>query len=441
MPKTFQDTIAVCRYLHIRYLWIDSVCIMQDKDDLSDWSREASLMHKVYTYSHCNIAASDAPDGTHGLFRTRFATDVEPVKIKIALRGAPPREYNCEEKYFWRLRVNDTVLNKRGWVFQERLLAPRVLIFGHDQILWECRVHGACEKYPRKLPAQLTPESDNKANFNYHKYLQTPASRNDGRYAHCYGLWDEVVRSYTHTTLTNSSDKMIAISGIAKSFAIILGDIYVVGMWRGHLHQGLMWKSWGFGHMRTRPTDYRAPTWSWASIEGPVDYVGQYYRTSAFRVHIKDVVLVHETEDTTGQVRRGHLDLQGDLKPLFVILLPQSDTPVVRLLVDGLGKPSGYHHHPRFDVSDIDTSKLLEDSAKGRLYYMNFQVAVKRICWMMLRLVNEQQGIFERIGLNVTYLGDGRDALDALLVNLDNDTKRGLPCLRYEDGKHTIRII
>jgi hypothetical protein len=69
MPKTFQDALGVCRKLGIRYLWIDSLCIIQDKDDLQDWYREASLMSKVYLHSRCNIPAAHGENNTKGLFR------------------------------------------------------------------------------------------------------------------------------------------------------------------------------------------------------------------------------------------------------------------------------------------------------------------------------------------------------------------------------------
>jgi len=68
LPETFRDAVQVTRELGIRYLWIDSLCIIQDKHDCRDWYHEANLMDKVYLHSYCNISAADANDSTGGLF-------------------------------------------------------------------------------------------------------------------------------------------------------------------------------------------------------------------------------------------------------------------------------------------------------------------------------------------------------------------------------------
>jgi hypothetical protein len=86
MPKTFQDAVQVARQLHIRYLWIDSLCILQDADDLSDWRREAGLMHRVYSNSHCNISASWAANSTEGLFPPSERSAPKPNTINLRLR-------------------------------------------------------------------------------------------------------------------------------------------------------------------------------------------------------------------------------------------------------------------------------------------------------------------------------------------------------------------
>jgi hypothetical protein len=63
LPRTFRDAITVTRHFSVRYLKVDSLCIIQDSPD--DWARESVRMHEVYPTSSCNIAASasDSPDG------------------------------------------------------------------------------------------------------------------------------------------------------------------------------------------------------------------------------------------------------------------------------------------------------------------------------------------------------------------------------------------
>jgi len=67
LPQTFQDAIELTRRLGIRYIWIDSLCIVQD--DASDWADESKQMGTIYERSYLTIAATSAPDGDGGLFR------------------------------------------------------------------------------------------------------------------------------------------------------------------------------------------------------------------------------------------------------------------------------------------------------------------------------------------------------------------------------------
>jgi hypothetical protein len=100
---------------------------MQDRDDLSDWAREASLMYKVYSNSYCNISAPDSSDGTHGLGRDCTTLELEPERIEIHHENASgsmvTKVYNAEKSSswqpgLWRIHVENNVVNKRGWVFQ-----------------------------------------------------------------------------------------------------------------------------------------------------------------------------------------------------------------------------------------------------------------------------------------------------------------------------------
>ena len=66
LSKTVQEVIKVTQALGLRYLWVDSLCIIQD--DQADWKNEAMRMSHVYEQSYCTIAAAAASDGTVGCF-------------------------------------------------------------------------------------------------------------------------------------------------------------------------------------------------------------------------------------------------------------------------------------------------------------------------------------------------------------------------------------
>ena len=139
LTETFRNAIEVTRKLRTRYLWIDSLCIMQDSGE--DWAREASLMGKVYKHSYCNIAATGFSDGLTGFFCSRDPALVKPLTLKFPVEvqnekltrkilsrweklKQPQAPEPCEYHDFvdvnlWKHRVDDAPLNSRGWVVQE----------------------------------------------------------------------------------------------------------------------------------------------------------------------------------------------------------------------------------------------------------------------------------------------------------------------------------
>jgi hypothetical protein len=119
LPKTFREAISVARRLDIRYLWIDSLCIMQDRDDLTDWYHEASMMDQVYMQSVCNISATDARDGSEGLFRYRYPQQIHPAHVDLCVKGVKcsTESINCTVLDYHLLSHNtsETVTGQRGW--------------------------------------------------------------------------------------------------------------------------------------------------------------------------------------------------------------------------------------------------------------------------------------------------------------------------------------
>ncbi|KAF3805625.1 hypothetical protein GCG54_00005664, partial [Colletotrichum gloeosporioides] len=201
------EAVEVTRRLGIRYLWIDSLCILQDRDDLSDWLVEAGLMHKVYSYSYCNISASGARDSSKGLFFQRDPRQSLTKSVTICTEelGLGEDYVDCTivNLEFWSHAVGQCPLNKRGWVLQERLLPPRVLHFGRDQLYWECRDHTAAECYPDGLPETLR----NTALVKFKRLTPTgPSSNTDQEKAidpfGYHRMWQSIIWSYSETQLT-----------------------------------------------------------------------------------------------------------------------------------------------------------------------------------------------------------------------------------------------
>lgn len=135
LPKTFQDAITVCRALHFRYLWINCLCIVQDSSE--DREKESKNMCNVFANSSRNISATEVGDSSVELFRER---DIRPVLVDMSQTKLPefkPSTYIIEETGLEE-RVNNAALARRGLVFQERILSPRVLHIMDDQVILQC---------------------------------------------------------------------------------------------------------------------------------------------------------------------------------------------------------------------------------------------------------------------------------------------------------------
>ena len=318
LPQTFQDAIAVVRRLGCTYIWIDSLCIIQDSKE--DWSHEAGLMGKVYANSHCNIAATWNSSSDDGLFTERNVPRVEGIFVSpqwADLKSSTT--FRVVDYGLWESLITSAGLNQRAWVVQERLLAPRVLHFGLTQLAWECHEVDACESYPTNLPVAqqnartmqkgLDPDIDGKE-------LQL---RGDSRYSinlRTYHVWQKMVTAYTAGELTVASDKLVAISGLATNMQILLQDIYLGGLWKRTLASDLLWKVNGGkqanGLFSTRAEQYRAPTWSWAALDGQI--MPGRPNIDRILVSIEEAVtkpLI--SEYPLGQLQYGWLRLRGAL--------------------------------------------------------------------------------------------------------------------------------
>ena len=138
LPLTFQDAVIVARGLNQKYLWIDSICIVQGPD--GDFNTEAKRMEDVFSQAYCVLAASCASGQHDGFLKPRQ----ERNYLTIEQDSGPP-VYVCEFIDDFQKHVLGSPLNKRGWVLQERALARRTIYFTDRQTYWECGSGVSCE--------------------------------------------------------------------------------------------------------------------------------------------------------------------------------------------------------------------------------------------------------------------------------------------------------
>lgn len=289
LPKSFSDAIQIARAVGLAYLWIDSLCIIQDNS--KDWETEASMMSSVYGGSLLNIAASSARDGTEGCFlKPQYHSGGFTAQVSICGR-IETRDFATMDEY--EKSVTKSHLATRGWTMQEKLLPTRTIHCGDQGFFWECKSRIASEYFPDGLPYAL-PNS-----------LVLVRSSPETQ-------WTELKSRYSKCDLTNSGDKLVALSGIVHSIQSTTGDQYLAGLWREKLEEQLCW--W-VSDPRQRP-EYRAPSWSWTAIDGPIvpnPPAGKPFGGGSLSVRVLSVSVMHPGKDIFGAVLHGTLSLQCDL--------------------------------------------------------------------------------------------------------------------------------
>ncbi|KAI0142290.1 HET-domain-containing protein [Hypoxylon sp. NC0597] len=279
LPLTIRDAITITRKLCIPYIWIDALCIIQDSE--SDKMREISQMKDIYASSAVTIVAASSKGVSEGFLHDRHRSEITytiPFRIRPGLFGTMSVNELDAATYDERLEP----LAKRAWTMQEQILAQRTITFATYTMLWSCKAgtrnFGNSLYFPHDLDAGYN-DNDEKYDLNLSSLLipEQEAKFDKDRALSC---WLRLVTAYSLRTASVECDKLNAIAGIASlpSFISSLGPGYFSGMWGYKLARQLTWYTSDWHRTLSedesfdfyRPTTYRAPSWSWASLEGGI---------------------------------------------------------------------------------------------------------------------------------------------------------------------------
>ena len=315
LPNTFKDAITVAQELQLPYLWIDSLCIIQD--DTSDWEQEAARMADVYSKAFVVVTGSSSPNPETPFLGPRedewltktFEFPVSPgvnTPIKARKRAvlAAPLDQGLLEPPFttsWGTLKRVGPLYNRGWCFQEAYLAARNLHFAPGSLVFECKTHRRGEDqlppYPSTAPGTLGRPD--------------PADQ-----------WRMLVKSFTSRQLTFGGDKLPAIGGAAAVMpqARAGGGRYLAGLWSDTLLPDLMWQVMPWMVLAGQDRESLAyddehggpPTWSWASMKWGV--VWSPLRSPQPVARVLEAEATVEGANPYGKVSGGVVKLQGRLK-------------------------------------------------------------------------------------------------------------------------------
>jgi hypothetical protein len=269
LPRTFQDAISLARELGIKYIWIDSLCIIQDSQE--DWKHESALMASVYSNSYLNIAATGSSDSSQAFLSSRDQThNSVSIPTKPPVEGGGGKESGAfvrtsldkvhkiystpSQNVHWSSVANgntEAPLLSRAWVFQERHLAPRTLHFHPSELVMECRAGLRCEC------------------TGLDSFTSNPLQNFDDM---SFTSWYGVVEEFSRLKLTYQTDRLEALMGVGKVFWEKLSCKYLNGVWQGDVAKGLLWNVTRYETLNASSGGVRrqgkevAPTWSWASL-------------------------------------------------------------------------------------------------------------------------------------------------------------------------------
>lgn len=340
LPQLFQDVIRTARALGIEYIWIDRLCIIQGDD--KDFKSQASKMGEIYGNATLAIAAASATTE-----RDRILVPREDKWLSVD-HSLNLSEVSClitRSRRLWHRLGKEKDggdygrISTRAWIWQERLLAPRTVFFTPGGLKFECRYHSVWEGF------------------------------NKGRIGHSWSAqldsvtqisWTKLVEEYMGRDISRPSDRLYAIDAVMQRIQQVTKWSPFWGLWEDTLIQCLAWASKGSprnggpalrgGHKcRPNPGQY-APTWSWASVDGPIRY--------------------DNARPIMGRVGQTETDpMQWD--PQVKIVDPASDVirvegKVMRIELKVTVKPNEAHEHDPTEPDKLSYDYKLSGGPKGQ---------------------------------------------------------------------------
>lgn len=477
LRKTFQEVLIIASRMKVPYVWIDSLCIIQSGDDGADWQQQCGAMSDIYSNSLLNISA-DWGNEENGLFFERQHELKLLCEVQVRWKAAAvdearhlPETCYLVREHKWIDNFLSSPLNRRGWVMQERILAPRVLHFTPKQVSWECARMLRSERWPTQtfntpFLRELSEKADacgkerlRMERFQLHDPSKTWSHEN------LMDWWYDRVHQYTACGLTKQSDRLVAIAGIAKKLQPLMKDQYVVGLWAKHMPMALAWhrKPAQDSSPPCEQRGYYAPSFSWASADGYVRLSTNHDLEMEAAVVSADFVKYRNNFDTSAASNEP--TTKGD-EIIMHEVLGLMNTPEVEVRARGMLRscrllPPEYDGRSSFDVwlcpstgiGDDDSNekeKLLgiydrtdeeEAGIDSELYYFapvcgfpgwSDGLVDNPIRGMLLRSVDSSMGRFERIALLWTQF-------DGKLLGNESD----LPAWSYDEttGTHTYYVV
>ena len=239
IPQSIQDAIFVSRKLGLRYLWIDSLCILQDSPE--DKARKISQMGQIYSSADITISAASANDCQSGFLGKRHswwnARDGPPIRLPYL---CPDGAIGAIHLVRFGSASSQEPLHLRAWPFQEHMLSPRLLTYGAEQIFWRC----SKDRFLKNGGVTQAPEI---SDLDSLKDCLILGERQPKHYD-----WLNLVHSYSLRKQSISDDRINAIRGMVSLLHPMMEDEYIAGFWKSWILSDLLWTR--VGQKKHQPT-------------------------------------------------------------------------------------------------------------------------------------------------------------------------------------------
>jgi hypothetical protein len=357
LPGTIRDAIFITRKLCIQYLWVDALCILQgrgnqvDQQALDDWQEHSAIMGDIYGNAFVTLGAAAGIHADSGIFHERKL----PRYCRIPLTIQNKTEFidlcSAENREKAKVHLSDKIqpLYSRSWALQERALSRRFVAYQTGQIYWSCSEEVVLE--------------DGTAVHRHPEVLNGYSTESWSS-----STWQYFVEKYSTTKATFETDKLPALSGLAKTIQQMSKDEYLAGLWKGTILDGLIWMTRSPSLVR-RPSQYRAPSWSWAALNGEVKWLepwiadpdddsGRY--ELQYLSYFVDYKITPSGKNPFGEVLCGYISMRGTIKSLDGIelqgfeLVDSGTNRILILRKEPIGK-----NKKSFGIIFPDTTDLL----------------------------------------------------------------------------------
>lgn len=299
--------MLVTHTMRLRYLWIDSLCILQDDKD--DWTTQAAKMSSIFSNAALTIATTRAADGSIGCFSQRntarqILSYSDGKRSEVDVFGREPLYHGRYSTNFGPPSQDDIKncpLFERGWCLQKRYLSTRMVHYGNEKMVWQCKEATHCEcgstlkgiSFSARLAQVSKIKDDNKSMREQQK------------------LWKDIVSTYSGNKLTVQTEILPALSGLAGLMQSYGWGRYVAGLWERDLP---FWLYWTLTKPGRRPESYTAPSFSWASTIGSMHFHHEPFgHVKKSLINIQRFQCQTKKEFPLGAVSGGFIRISGTL--------------------------------------------------------------------------------------------------------------------------------